>query len=193
MLRELGLGLMAADAFERVASLGEPGWSTEAKQRAEQLRRQVEAHQSAYASALAVGDAMRAGGPVPLEQARAFPGLFRLFFYDALRAASTRERTLELLPLAQALDTHEGQGTLVALVHHVAGRDFSRRGPLTREHDRLRRERGPPPSGGPSSSSPAGPVRRTCSWARSSTASPSPPTWRTTRRSPPAPVTPGSP
>ncbi|WNG20659.1 CHAT domain-containing protein [Cystobacter fuscus] len=144
VLRELGLGLMAADAFERVASVGEPGWSTEAKQRAEELRRQVEAHQSAYTRALEVGNAMRAGGPVPLEQARAFPGLFRLFFYDALRAAPTRERTLELLPLAQALDTHEGQGTLVALVHHVAGRDFSRRGPLAREHDRLRRERGPP-------------------------------------------------
>ncbi|HEX8438038.1 zf-HC2 domain-containing protein [Archangium sp.] len=144
VLRELGLGLLAAESFERVAALGEPGWSTEAKQRAEALRGQVEAHPASYAAARKVGDAMRTGGPVSLEEARAFPGLFRLFFYDALRAAPTRERTLELLPLAQELDRHEGKGILEALVHRVAGRDFSRRGPLAREHDRLRRERRPP-------------------------------------------------
>mgnify|MGYP000462472876 CR=1 FL=1 len=38
---------------------------------------------------------------VPLVKlARAFPGSLRLFFYDALRAAPTRERVMELLPLA---------------------------------------------------------------------------------------------
>jgi hypothetical protein len=144
VLRELGLGLLAAESFERVAALGEPGWSAEATQRAEALRRQVNEHPASYAAARKVGDAMRTGGPVALEEARAFPGLFRLFFYDALRAAPTRERTLELLPLARELDRHEGKGTLEALIHRVAGRDFSRRGPLAREHDRLRRERRPP-------------------------------------------------
>ncbi len=140
VLRELGLSMMAAEAFERVAALGEPGWSTEAHQRAEALRRKLREYGEAFAAARQAGDALRTGGPVPLETARAFPGQLRLFFYDALRAAPTRERTLELLPLALELDRHEGKTTLETLVRRVAARDFSTRGPLAREFDRLRRE-----------------------------------------------------
>ncbi len=140
VLRELGLTMLAADAFERVAALGEPGWSTEARQRAEALRRKGQEYGAAFTAAMRAGDALRTGGPVPLESARAFPGTLRLFFYDALRAAPTRERALELLPLAAELDRHEGQNTLETLVRRVAARDFSVRGPLAREFDRLRRE-----------------------------------------------------
>lgn len=143
VLRELGLPLLAADAFERVASFNEPGWGAEAKQRAESLRRQFRDYSAAYASAKQAGEALRKGGPVVPEAARALPGYTRLFFYDALRAAPTRERTLELLPVAVELDRHEGKNTLETLVRRVAARDFSRRGPLAHEYDRLRRE-GPP-------------------------------------------------
>lgn len=140
VLRELGLPMMAAESFERVAALDESGWSTEARQRAEALRRKSQEYGTAFTAATQAGDALRTGGPVSLETARAFPGSLRLFFYDALRAAPTRERTLELLPLAIELDRHEGKNTLEALVRRVAARDFSVRGPLAREFDRLRRE-----------------------------------------------------
>ncbi|XXF74970.1 CHAT domain-containing protein [Myxococcaceae bacterium GXIMD 01537] len=143
-LRALGLTMMAAESFEKVAALGEPGWSTEAREKADSLRAHVRERASTFTAAKQAGDALRLGGPVPLEAARAFPGILRLHFYDALRAAPTRERALELLPMATVLDAHEGKGLLAALVRDVAARGFARRAPLAREYDRLRREGRPP-------------------------------------------------
>ncbi|WP_241759201.1 zf-HC2 domain-containing protein [Pyxidicoccus parkwayensis] len=53
VLRELGLTLPAAEAFEAVAKLGEPGWSEEALIRARALRHETHAHGVSWNTGLA--------------------------------------------------------------------------------------------------------------------------------------------
>ncbi|QSQ14393.1 CHAT domain-containing protein [Myxococcus landrumensis] len=147
VLREMGLTLQAADAFDEVAALGEPGWSEEARIRAlalrsETMRRSRDFHD---ARAAALNLATLDGARLPLEEARRFPGVVRLVFYDAVRAAPTREAALRLLPLAEVLDDVQGDSTLRDTVNHVAHADFERRGPLAREYARLLRGEHPTP------------------------------------------------
>jgi tetratricopeptide (TPR) repeat protein len=139
VLREMGLTLLAAEAFEAVARRAEPGWSEEALIRARALRQDTQARGRAWRAAFAaVRDLMTdEGARLPVEEARRYPGIVRLAFYDAVRAAPSRDAALRLLPLAEALDGVRGDGALRAYVHHVAGRDFGRRGPLARDYARL--------------------------------------------------------
>ncbi|MBZ4422426.1 CHAT domain-containing protein [Myxococcus sp. RHSTA-1-4] len=139
VLREMGLTLLAAEAFEAVAKRGEPGWSEEALIRARALRQDTQARGRAWKAAFAaVRDLMTdEGARLPLEEARQFPGIVRLGFYDAVRAAPTRDAVLRLLPLAEVLDGVQGGDVLRGYVHHVAARDFGRRGPLARDYARL--------------------------------------------------------
>jgi hypothetical protein len=139
VLREMGLTLLAAEAFEAVAKQGEPGWSEEALLRARALRQETQARGRAWKAALAsvrdlmVDDQAR----LPLEEARRYPGIVRLAFYDAVRAVTSRDAALRLLPLAEVLDGVQGGEVLRGYVRQVAARDFTRRAPLARDYARL--------------------------------------------------------
>ncbi|ABF92024.1 hypothetical protein MXAN_4986 [Myxococcus xanthus DK 1622] len=139
VLREMGLTLLAAEAFDAVVKRGEPGWSEEARIRARALRQQTQARGRAWKGArAAVRDLMvDAQARLPLEEAKRFPGIVRLAFYDAVRAAPSREWTLRLLPLADVLDGVQGGEVLRGYVLRVAERDFSRRAPLAADYAKL--------------------------------------------------------
>jgi tetratricopeptide (TPR) repeat protein len=148
VLRELGLTLLAASAFEDVAELGEPGWSTEALEHARALRAREQERADLWkktrAAVLAlVGDP---AAPIPLEAARRLPGTARAHFYDAVRTAPTAARVRALLPLAEALDRAFGGTALTRYTRHVAARDFSRRAPLAAEYTKLFRQAHPSPA-----------------------------------------------
>jgi hypothetical protein len=114
-LRDLGLTLAAAQAFDVVAARGEPGWSDEARRRAAALRAGEAERERAFRAADAAGRAMIAGGAVPApETVRAFSGLMRRHLYEAVRAASSPARLQQLMPVAEALDSVDGGRTLAA-------------------------------------------------------------------------------
>ncbi|MFP2958365.1 tetratricopeptide repeat protein [Myxococcus sp. 1LA] len=139
VLREMGLTLLAAEAFDAVVKRGEPGWSEEARIRATALRHQTQARGRAWKGArAAVRDLMvDPQARLPLEEAKRFPGIVRLAFYDAVRAAPSREGALRLLPLADVLDGVQGGAVLRDYVLRVAERDFGRRGPLAADYAKL--------------------------------------------------------
>ncbi|QSQ14387.1 CHAT domain-containing protein [Myxococcus landrumensis] len=138
-LGELGLSLQAADSFSEVAKQGEAGWSEEAEARARTLREATLSRGRQWKEALAATRDLLtdSAAPLPLTLARAHPGIVRLGFYDAVRAAPTRAEVLRLQPLAKALDERYGGQVLQRWVSHVAERDFARRGPLAREYARI--------------------------------------------------------
>lgn len=137
-LRELGLHLASAEAFDAVAALNEPGWAEEARKRAEEERRKVAGRHSAWSKLLRGAEAMVAGGPPVAAPADGqLRGLLRLFFYDAVRAAPSRARVEELLPLAAQLDRQYGTKVLEPYALRVAGADFTHRAPLAEEYGRL--------------------------------------------------------
>lgn len=145
VLREMGLTMMAAEAFEAVAKLGEPGWSEEARERARTLRQETTNHIRSWRDAHAATRALSAtpGARLPVEEARQHPGVVRLGFYDALRSATSREAALALQPLAEALDRVHGGTVLGNTVRRVAERDFRRRAPLARGYAQLVRKEHP--------------------------------------------------
>ncbi|WP_163863418.1 CHAT domain-containing protein [Myxococcus eversor] len=131
VLRELGLDALAAEAFDAVALLGEPGWSEEAKERAAVLRRQLDGRQGAWDSAQKAGKALALDGTAfPEDIARAVPGTARNWFNIAVWSAPSAERVRALLPLAHVLDAHYGGETMARYAERVAGLDFQRRAPL---------------------------------------------------------------
>ncbi|WP_163997812.1 CHAT domain-containing protein [Pyxidicoccus caerfyrddinensis] len=135
VLRELGLDALAADAFDAVAGLREPGWAEEAKERAAALRRRLEVQRGTWDDAQKAGKALATDGtPFPEGLARAVPGSARNALYSALWAAPTADAVKALLPLARVLDAHYGGDTLERRVSHVAGLDFKRRGPLAERY-----------------------------------------------------------
>lgn len=111
-LRELGKGLAAAAAFDRVATVdGDAGWRAEAKLKAEATRAPLEEARRNWELILKLGNEMIPDGPVlPLELARAVPGRARIRFHDAVRTATTVERLEALRPLARELEGRAGQG-----------------------------------------------------------------------------------
>ena len=120
-LRDLGLRALAAEEFEHVAKLGEPGWSEEAHQRGEVLRLAIARPRAAWESARREGEAMAEGGPpLNLELARAHPGLARLFLYQAVRSATSGEPIRALMPLAQALDAQSEDPVLYGSLRAAA-------------------------------------------------------------------------
>lgn len=115
-LDRLGMPLTAAEAFAAVAALGETGWSQEASDCAAALRSRVERRNAAGKAAREAGARLVAGGMVDDHTVAAYPGLVRLYFHDAVRAASSAERMRALRPLAAALDAHQGGEHLTAYV-----------------------------------------------------------------------------
>src|SRR5262249_8269639 len=104
-LSRLGLSLVAARVFDELAGLHEAGWSDEAKQRAEQLRRDDQRDADDWRRVKDEAGRMVLGGPILTERAvtRA-PSQARDAFYLALATASTRDRLDALAELAHSLD-----------------------------------------------------------------------------------------
>ncbi|GHG82188.1 CHAT domain-containing protein [Comamonas sp. JC664] len=139
VLREMGLTLLAAEAFDAVVKQGAPGWSEEARIHARALRQQTQARGRAWKGArAAVRDLMvDPQARLPLDEATRFPGIVRLAFYDAVRAAPSREWVMRLVPLADALDGVQGGDVLRRYVLRVAAKDFNHRGPLAHDYAKL--------------------------------------------------------
>ncbi|WP_342375477.1 CHAT domain-containing protein [Myxococcus stipitatus] len=146
-LKALGLSLQAAEAFERVSALKEPGWSEEAARRAAELRQQEQEKRKEWKGAKEACDRMVAGG-TPLSQGLAarHPGLSRLCFYDALRAATSTARVDELRPLARQLDAVDGGSHLDEALQRISRADLGARKPLAADYVRLTRGELPPPA-----------------------------------------------
>ena len=121
-LRELGLPLAAAGAFERVA---DGAWAAEAAERARALRDAEARRVAALADVDARARAMVVDGGPPLTAAdvRAAGHRTRIAFYDALRTAPDRARVLALAPLADAIDAAVEPGARATL-DAVAALDF---------------------------------------------------------------------
>ncbi|HYH99660.1 CHAT domain-containing protein [Hyalangium sp.] len=147
VLSAMGLPLLAEQSFVSVAQLREPGWSEEAERRALELRAQARARVQAWRAArdAALARVEDPNAPLPVEQARAYPGTLRGLFYELVRTAPSREQALALLPLAEVLQPAGGGSPLRDYVLRVAERDFSLRAPLAREYALLVRERHPEP------------------------------------------------
>ena len=130
-LRELELWALSAEAFEAVAAQGEPGWAQEARGRAQVLRERVHTEQQGWQETTQATWALVLGqGSASAEQLRARPDVYRLYLYDAIRAAPDGQRLKELWPLAETLDGHFGGSALRDAVRWAEARDFQRRGPL---------------------------------------------------------------
>jgi hypothetical protein len=131
-LRDLGLPLSSAAAFEAVAALGETGWAAEARIRGQELSTRIGERRTAYLR-LANSNALQlATGPdaVTAETARRFPGMARVLLYDGVRGAGSADAVRALAPLARTLDDVYGTSTLAAYVERVARADFAVRAPL---------------------------------------------------------------
>lgn len=138
-LRDLGLDASAAEAFEVVAALGEPGWAAEARARAQRLSADLDERGTAY-KRLSFTDGPRlatAPDAVTPEAARRFPGVARLLVYDAVRGAASADAVRALAPIARTLDAVYGDGSLVAYVERIAHADFAVRAPLARRYASL--------------------------------------------------------
>jgi hypothetical protein len=142
-LRDLGLVLSAAEAFEAVAALNESGWGDEARLRAHQLEADSREHRTVFMQ-LAREDGPRlatAPGAVTPDVARRFPGTTRLMFYDAVRTATSSGAVRALAPLAKTLDEVYGGNALTSYVERIAHADFTVRAPLARRYAPVARER----------------------------------------------------
>ncbi len=140
-LRELGLPLLAARTFTEVASLKEPGWSEEAAQKAESLQRETFTRRDRWQAFTHAGADLMNAVPASLPEGFSHTPIARVHFYDAVRAAPSRERALALLPLARELDALAGGRVLEDYVRRVAEADFSKRAPLARDYVALAQRR----------------------------------------------------
>jgi hypothetical protein len=137
--RDLELPLMAAGAFARVAGKGEAGWSAEAAERADAARAEVLAFGRDYQRFYDAALAFAAGtGPAPAAADwRAFPGIGRLFFYDALRASADADRLAVLALIAAGLDADAGGSVLADSVARIAAGERARRAPIAARYAAL--------------------------------------------------------
>jgi hypothetical protein len=130
-LRELELWASSAEAFEAVTAQGEPGWADEARARAQAMRGRLRTEEQGWAAANTAGRALVMGsGTVSSEELRARPDVYRLYLYDAIRAAPDLQRLRELWPVAETLDAHYGGSALRDAIRWAEARDFQRRAPL---------------------------------------------------------------
>ncbi|MBI4509292.1 MAG: hypothetical protein HY698_06625 [Deltaproteobacteria bacterium] len=144
-LEALGLSTSAASAFEAVAAKEDPGWKVEAIQRASSLRARIQELQQSWHDARQAGESLLARGePFPLPLARRFPGIVRLFFYDAVRVAPSRESLRFLTPLAGELDAITGGNILSQHLRAAETRDFAGRARLAEEYARMALAASPP-------------------------------------------------
>jgi hypothetical protein len=108
-LRALGLTRGAAAAFRAVADRHERGWTDEAAKRATALDAEADALEQRFQRLNRASVALASGKiELTVDDARAEPGYARGILYDAIRSAPSREQLAALVPLAQAIDTTDG-------------------------------------------------------------------------------------
>lgn len=131
VLRELGLDLLAAESFAKVAALNEPGWSKEAREYKALLERQGQERHNRWKAVWDAGKLMaEQGTPLSDSQVRDAPPMARRYLYLAAWSAPNAERVRALLPVARALDAHYGGNVLESYIERTAKRDFAKRAPL---------------------------------------------------------------
>lgn len=131
VLHALGLDLLSAQSFREVAALQEPGWSEEARARAEAVEKETQERIERWKAAQAALKNLAAQGtPLPEGTVQALPALTRKYLGLAAWSAPTPERVLALLPVARTLDARYGGHVLEEYLQRTARRDFRRRAPL---------------------------------------------------------------
>jgi hypothetical protein len=131
VLRELGLDLLAAESFAKVAALNEPGWSNEAREYKALLERQGQDRHNRWKAVWDAGKLMaEKGTPLSDSQVRDAPPMARRYLYLAAWSAPNAEWVRGLLPVARALDAHYGGNVLASYIERTAKRDFAKRAPL---------------------------------------------------------------
>lgn len=133
-LEALHLDMSAAEAFEEIATRGEPGWASEAGERARALREPLETRRARWLRTQAAALSWVRGATLPQEVVANPLPILRLYFYDAVRIAPSPDSVLALLPVAQALDP---RGVLEQYLRDVASHDFDSRTPLAAAYARL--------------------------------------------------------
>ncbi|WP_255203892.1 CHAT domain-containing protein [Myxococcus sp. AM011] len=139
VLRDLELWALTARSFDAVAALGEPGWAAEAKTRADAARARLMGTEDRREISARGHALVTQGEPVSAEVLRAYPGMFRMYLYEAIRAAPSVERLRALEPMAAVLDARDGGTALGDAIHRASGRDFQVRAPLARRYLELYR------------------------------------------------------
>ncbi len=140
ILSKLGLPLLAAKSFSRVADLHEPGWAKEAEEKAKALQGpEDERHQRYMESSLMIKKFISGEQTALPEGFSQLPSARRLF-YEAVRTAPDRNRVMALLSTAQELDAQAGGKVLEDYVRRVAKADFQRRAPLAASYAALLKE-----------------------------------------------------
>jgi cellulose synthase operon protein C len=137
-LREMGLGYAAAQAFEAVAGLGEPGWSAEARTWARKQREVTDARKQRWEDAERRGLALAREYRLPdAAMYREFPDLVRSYLYAAARSAETAAQLRSLRTVAEQLDAHYGSPVLTRYLDRLLRLDLRRRAPLARKYAQL--------------------------------------------------------
>lgn len=137
-LQRLQLPFAAAEAYEVVARLGEPGWSAEAAERGALLRKDVQALDKRWRTAKEACLAMWKEGPLPeraLVLAHAY--VCRPDFYQAVRVARTPDALRALAPIAAALDEYTGNTAAADHLRRVIAVDPARRARAVEAYGRV--------------------------------------------------------
>ncbi|HKA87114.1 MAG TPA: CHAT domain-containing protein [Haliangiales bacterium] len=145
VLRDLDLPLMAAEAWDASAALGEPGWSAEAKRRASDLRSDRAARAQRWQTVLDACNDDVSGDRLPAREIIAIsPATCRRALYEALRLATTRAAVEALAPMAETIDGAMGDTAASTLVRRIAAKDFGARAASVAAYRSLTRAAGVP-------------------------------------------------
>lgn len=133
---ELGLPRVAKDAFAKIVSRGEPGWSAEAAKEIDALDREISSEDLADVDRR--GKAMLTGGALLTNADVAqYAAPARVAFYDALHVTTSRAEVERLRPLAKALDDASGLTTATAALERIAATDFTVRAKVASRYREL--------------------------------------------------------
>ena len=143
VLGALDLPLAAAEAFGASAALAEPGWTTEAAARRDELAGRERARIDQLQDVVGKCNELGKGVVPDLAIASRYPWMCRPSLYRALRVAHSREDAQRLLPVARAIDAASGDTAGSALVERIAAADFAARGKTVALYERITAQ--PPP------------------------------------------------
>lgn len=136
-LRAMGLPLLAASWFDRVASRGEAGWAGEAASTRDQLRGDFATRRASVKEAWRQAKRMVAEhAPMDLELVRRHPGFARGHLIDAILSARTVGELRAVGDAATLLDERAGDHSLVQAIRRAQAR-LPARAPLADRYARL--------------------------------------------------------
>jgi len=132
----LELKFTAAKTFDQVAALGEKGWSEEARDKAKEIRDKLQESFNHWDAAQQRGRNLVEGSSVDPEKFGDDPPINRVYFYDAVRTATSVAQLNHLGAVAARLDAQVTSGNLVAYVDEVR-RQLPQRVPFARQYAKL--------------------------------------------------------